>query len=263
MARLWSEDVEEFLEVLCWGTGKMLWPTLPNLERSWEARQWRCGFPNKVRRLEERALLQRERHARALVCRLTELGRLTSLGGRDPERMWQRPWDGQWRMVVFDLPAGSQKVRARLLRWLRQNGFGYLQNSVWIHPDPVQDALEALGEFRDDVETFTILEARCCAGCSNDALVQGAWDFTTMNKRYETHLSQANGELRQSLPSKNAEAELRARLRQERRAWGNAVSIDPLLTRELLPSGYLGGESWQAHRRVMTRLVNALTACRP
>src|SRR6266513_1066496 len=39
--------------------------------------------------------------------RLTAQGRLHALGGRDPQEQWARPWDGRWRLVLFDVPTGQ------------------------------------------------------------------------------------------------------------------------------------------------------------
>ena len=61
---------------------------------------------------------------------VTAQGRLHVLGGRDPETQWARPWDGQWRLVLFDVPTGQNSQRERLRRYLRDKGFGYVQNSV-------------------------------------------------------------------------------------------------------------------------------------
>ena len=30
-----------------------------------------------------------------------------ALGGRDPQEQWARPWDGRWRLVLFDVPTGQ------------------------------------------------------------------------------------------------------------------------------------------------------------
>ncbi len=67
-------------------------------------------------------------------------------------------------MVLFDVPQSKASDRARLRRSLADRGFGYLQNSVWITPDPLTEEREALGAGRVDVESLIILEARPCAG---------------------------------------------------------------------------------------------------
>jgi DNA-binding transcriptional regulator PaaX len=50
-----------------------------------------------------------------------------------------------------------------LCRYLRDNGFGYLQNSVWISPDPVTAEREVLGGGKINVESLILLDARPCA----------------------------------------------------------------------------------------------------
>ncbi len=89
---------------------------------------------------------------------------MLALGMRDPVSCWKRRWDGKWRMVLFDVPQSKASDRARLRRSLADRGFGYLQNSVWITPDPLTEEREALGAGRVDVESLIILEARPCAG---------------------------------------------------------------------------------------------------
>jgi phenylacetic acid degradation operon negative regulatory protein len=254
MARQWNETVRELLDLLYWGTQAASRPLTHSAFEVWQ--QWH-GFSRSVARLEQNQLLLREQQAGRIVCHLTDLGRMTSLGGRHPEQQWQRPWDGQWRMLVFDLPANQKRIRARLLRWLRQNGFGYLQDSVWIHPDPVAELVDALKDFRDDVESCTLLEAHCCVGYSNAALAAGAWRFQEINKRHETYLSQAEGLLRRLPYSRDCDF-VRRRLREQRRGWANAMQFDPLLPQALLPRDYLGQRAWQIHRELMTTLVEIL-----
>lgn len=256
MARHWSETALETLDVLFWGMEVL---RRPMGHPPFEAWQRRYGSLSAIARLERAHLLQREKHAKRLVYHVTDLGRLMSLGGRHPEQQWQRPWDGQWRMLIFDLPAGQKAVRGRLLRWLRRNGFGYLQDSVWIHPNPIPELADALREFRYDVESCTLLEAHCCAGYNNAALVSGAWKFELINKRYETLISQAEGLLRH-LPAPSDRELLQQRLREQRRGWRNATEFDPFLPQTLHPRDYLGPRAWDIHREVMSRLAMLLLA---
>jgi DNA-binding transcriptional regulator PaaX len=43
-------------------------------------------------------------------------------------------WDGQWRIVMFDIPEEMHKTRRDFTAKLRLLGYKYLQQSVWIHP---------------------------------------------------------------------------------------------------------------------------------
>jgi hypothetical protein len=46
---------------------------------------------------------------------------------------------------------------------MRDKGFGHLQNSVWISPDPLTAEREVLGGGEINVESPILLEARPCA----------------------------------------------------------------------------------------------------
>ena len=234
---------EDVLLLLAFGLEQMTSRSLTGLTESYEGWEYRNRLRHHYRHLESQQLLTRERRAEGVVYRLTDAGQLAVAGGRHPERCWNRFWDGRWRMVLFDLPAQQHKVRQRLWRWLRGNHFGYLQNSVWIHPDPVPEVVAALGSFRDNVESFTVMEANCVAGTPDTSVVNGAWDFAEINQRYQAYLSAVNQ------PQGRTGATRHAWLHQERLAWWHAVSLDPLLPRPLWPKGYLGGKAWQARRQ--------------
>jgi phenylacetic acid degradation operon negative regulatory protein len=130
---------QEFLYFLLWNCECLMRPTWRNLSSSFESWAYRNGFLRQIERLRQADLIQLRDDSIERVCRLTEAGRRYVLGGRDPERQWKRRWDGKWRLVLFDIPLGRDVHRVRLRRYLRQKGFGYLQNSVWISPDPVTE----------------------------------------------------------------------------------------------------------------------------
>src|SRR3989344_4008516 len=43
-------------------------------------------------------------------------------------------WDGKWRIVTFDIPEKSRKIRGYLRHELSQVGFVQLHKSVWVYP---------------------------------------------------------------------------------------------------------------------------------
>ncbi len=187
---------------------------------------------------------------------------MLALGMRDPVSCWKRRWDGKWRMVLFDVPQSKASDRARLRRSLADRGFGYLQNSVWITPDPLTEEREALGAGRVDVESLIILEARPCAGESNAEIVAGAWDFDAINKSYERH-----SQVLERLPRQPIAAEAGARLlhqwfRDERLTWGEVMRLDPLLPERLHPAGYPGVKAWKQRLGIMSEAGRRMRAFR-
>src|SRR5688572_10765724 len=134
------EKAEEFLNTLLWGMDMLARPTLRNLTSYYEQWAYRNGFPQQVGRLEQADLLTRDQRSLSeQLYSLTKAGRLHALGGRDPEERWSRPWDGVWRLVLFDLPNGEVGLRDKFRRLLRLHYLGCLQRSVWVCPDEIPD----------------------------------------------------------------------------------------------------------------------------
>jgi phenylacetic acid degradation operon negative regulatory protein len=244
-----NPKTEEFLNLLLWSADLLAQPTFRNLTDSYESWAYRNGLLRQVSRLERRRLIERDLHSpEDRLYRLSAQGRLHVLGGRDPKQRWARTWDGRWRLVLFDVPVCRNTQRDRVRRYLRNKGFGYVQNSVWITPDSLEGERQILGDGKINVESLLLLEARPCAGESDGEIVAGAWDFKQINRRYARHLAilgaRPGGELRNEAAAKA----LLSWAAAERSAWLAAVTIDPLLPGRILPSDYLGQQAWS--RRV-------------
>jgi phenylacetic acid degradation operon negative regulatory protein len=251
---------EELLYYLLWNAEKLCRPTFRNLTDSYECWAYRKGFLRHIQQLEARKLVERESgNAADAIYRLSESGRLVALGGCDPVAEWSRRWDGRWRLVLFDLPQAEAHARTRLRRFLKANRFGYLQNSVWISPDPLSKITRKLSESAEDVESLITFEACPAAGESNADIVAGAWNFERINKHYSKC-----GQVLDELPEARAvDEESRKSLQRwaqmEMATWREAVSVDPLLPTELQPSGYLGRKVWLKRVRVLARAASLLS----
>jgi phenylacetic acid degradation operon negative regulatory protein len=247
-----ESKTEEFLNFLLWSAEVLTRPTFRNLTDSYESWAYRNGLLKQVSRLEQQQFLERDLASPDdRLFRLTAQGRLHVLGGRDPEKQWARPWDGQWRLVLFDVPTGRNAQRERLRRYLRDRGFGYLQNSVWITPDPLEQERQILGDGKINVESLILLEARPCAGESDAEIAAGAWDFERINRRYGRHLKVLEGRPGFALRNEGAAKALLRWAAMERETWLDAVTNDPLLPSRILPSSYLGQQSWRRRVEVL------------
>lgn len=241
---------EELLYFLLWTADTFMRPTWRNVSDPFESWAWRNGLGRRLAELECKKLVERHPDPDLeRVVRLTEAGRCRALGGRDPTAQWSRPWDGRWRFVLFDLPAKRTDLRSRLWRTLRwKSHFGYLQNSVWISPDPAGDIRKIIGGAKVQPDAFLIMEGRPAAGESDAEIVSAAWDFSAVNRRYEQYLTTVK-----KFPAPGAS--LVAWARQENAAWQSAVEIDPLLPSGLLPAGYLGRQAIHERKKVLARLA--------
>ena len=242
----------ELLYFLLWFADRLARPTFRNLTDSFEGWSYQNGLSLQLARLEKMKLVERNasNHSSRLY-RLTEAGRIQALGGRDPVARWSRPWDGKWRLFLFDVPVVRNSHRDRLRYLLKNLCFGVLQGSVWISPDPPGTELEILKQGKTDVNSLLVLEARPGSGEKDAEIVAGAWDFEEIHSRYTNYLKL----LDQRPPGRIAgEAEARS-FREwaelERDSWREIVRTDPFLPRVLLPKDYLGCRAWRRRISVL------------
>jgi phenylacetic acid degradation operon negative regulatory protein len=240
---------EDVLSFLLWNAEKLTMPTFRNLTKSFEQWDYENSVRFHLRRLERRQLVERMANRDGVHYRLSESGRLAALGGLDPVPRWQRSWDGQWRIVLFDIARRRQAARAKLLRWLRERRFGFLQNSVWIQPDPLTESIQSAISLGGGVESLLVMEARCGLSFSNADVVAAAWDFTSINQLYEEYLAIWQKERSKVERGRISPAELVRLLRRERLAWSQATWADPFLPHALLPGNYLGRAAWRARQQ--------------
>ena len=240
---------EEMLYFLLWTADTMLQPTWRNVHDSFEEWAWRNRLSRRLAELEREKLIERHPDPdMSRVVRLTDAGRTLALGGRDPVERWSRAWDGSWRMVLFDLPTRKIDLRRKLLRTLHRSHFGYLQNSVWITPDPVAKIHDALGGLEVQADAFIVMEGHPAAGESDAEIVRAAWHFDAINRGYESYLQFTKS----GIPARSARLAWALR---EQRLWKEAVRKDPFLTNRLLPAGYAGQRALQARKRVLAALA--------
>jgi phenylacetic acid degradation operon negative regulatory protein len=258
---LMNAKSEEFLFMLCWTCEIITHPTFRNLTDSFEGWAYRNGFLRQLQRLEKRQMIEKQSNDnRNRLYRLTQAGRIHALGGCDPEASWNRSWDGRWRLVLFDVPESCRARRNQLRRYLKSRGFGYLQNSAWITPDPVKDQRTLLAGGLVDVESMIFLDARPSAGETDAEIVSGAWDFVEVNRRYTQYREVLRHRPRRQLNDTTGAKTLHRWLRTERDAWQSAMNYDPLLPACLLPPDYAGRVAWRERLKAMAEAGRQMRA---
>lgn len=55
-----------------------------------------------------------------------------------------KQWDGQFRMIIFDIPEKVRAKRDEIRRWLQHLNFVRLQDSVWVYPYPCRQIVALL-----------------------------------------------------------------------------------------------------------------------
>jgi DNA-binding transcriptional regulator PaaX len=253
---------ELFLYSLLWTAEKLSRPTFRNLNESFEGWAYRSGMSRRVAELERKDFLERLNKTDRIY-RLTSLGRIRALGGRDPDAQWSRPWDGWWRVISFDVPVAENRKRNQLRFYLRSRFFGLLQRSLWISPDPLDTEIRLLRRTHIDAQSLILLQAKPCGGEANAQLVSVAWDFDHINMLYRNHIEILNDCPSHKVKDKQQAAALVRWAQKEHRAWTTAVKNDPLLPKVLLPSGYQGRRAWQRRIQVFGQVGESVKGAIP
>lgn len=69
-------------------------------------------------------------------------------------------WDGQWRILIFDVPEERRSLRDMIRRLIKQLGMQRLQRSVWLTPVDCHAEFEELRGAYDLGSNLLLLEVR-------------------------------------------------------------------------------------------------------
>jgi phenylacetic acid degradation operon negative regulatory protein len=257
---LMRASTELFLWQVLSIAGALYRPSYRHVNESFEGWAYRNGLLRQMQRLEAEAYLERQPGGNAdRVYRLTPKGRLAALGGKDPEAQWNRPWDGKWRLLMFDLPRSPGAPRARLRTVLREHGLGCLQGSVWLSPDPLENIRK---ELRGDRHPSSLLLFEGCTagGEKPRELVREAWNFESIGRVWR-HYANTLERGRKFLDSSSFKpAQLHEWGAREHEDWKWVIEVDPLLPAELLPRNYPGRKIWRKRLAFWKKLSSRLHA---
>ncbi len=236
------------LYMLGWAAGKAFTRSFQYQMEGFEQWAYRNGLLRRIHELEAKAFIERTRDPDSFkgFLKLTDAGMKATLGGRDPEQAWDAPWDGKWRLFLFDLPSDQHALRKKFLRALRACGCGWLQQSVWISPTLPEEMKEFLDHTDDRPGALILLEALSRGRELDRMMVEDAWDFERVA---ETHTELAA--VLADFPKNPDIPRLMEWAKREQAATKRMLELDPLLPRLLCPAGYQGFEIWKKRQQTL------------
>jgi len=203
-------------------------------------------------RLRQRRLIRSEGRGRSARILLTAEG-ATKVQHFDPVSQWNKPWDGKWRLLAYDLPEQRRAERSALSHALRQRKIGLLQWSLWVWPHDLEPILSELLPREVGPRSLCGFVCDRLYLCEKEAVVAAAWDFHGVDQAHQRHLDAAP-RLIVSLKSAKDLRQVSALARLEREAYSKAFADDPLLPRALWPAGYRGTAVFDTHVRFRSLL---------
>lgn len=143
-----------------------------------------------------------------------------------PKYFGKRKWDGNWYLVIYDIPERKKMLRNILRENLKRLGFGQLQASVWVSPFNFFGEVE--GVVKDyGLSPYVILAISDKLGRKEaKVLAEAVWRLEKIDNLYKTLLNKFK---------KSKEKELYFE-------YLNVLDKDPQLPKELLPETWKGDE---------------------
>lgn len=122
---------------------------IKTIGKDWEEIN-REALKESIRRLYRSKMVDiKENNDGSCTIVLTRNGKDKALTYKLDEMKINQPlkWDGQWRIVLFDIPENQRKIRDAFRYHLKQLGFYEFQKSVFVHPYDCKDEIDYLIEF--------------------------------------------------------------------------------------------------------------------
>jgi phenylacetic acid degradation operon negative regulatory protein len=219
----------------------------------------RNAYHSAVTRLRKRGLITTESRKGELPSLKLTPAAATSLPlYYTPHKAWNRKWNNRWYILMFDVPEKNRPYRDHLRAFLKQNHFGCLQRSVWVTPRDVRPDYDDLNKAAAVDTVAFLFEAQTVLGFGPQSVVREAWNFQLIHQLQERYIQVAHENL---LRLKNGPAQpgdLVTLLRAENQAYAQALSLDPLLPKELNPPGYLGLQVADCHKNLIHQTIEKL-----
>jgi phenylacetic acid degradation operon negative regulatory protein len=194
-------------------------------------------------RMRQEGWLTSRKAGRETVLALTAAAWETLDEGR--ERIFGRasgPWDGQWHMVIYQVPESERGLRERLRKRLAWLGFGPLTASVWVSPHDLAGQVRAAFDDQPAVQ-LDVFRSRTGGTAADRDIAARAWDLPALDADYQAMLSRYRPRLASyrtgDMPGPAALAE-RMRLIHDYRRF---PFRDPDLPPELLPADWHGRQA--------------------
>lgn len=169
-----------------------------------------------------------------------------------------KTWDGNWRIVMFDIEEVNKKVRERLRNKLKELGFGMLQKSVFISPhDIIKDFIE-FAEASGIKDYLYILETHKLIVGDEKEFADKIWKLEELNEQYREIIDEIEKIKNRHMISNGDRTEksyiqVDKNIPTVKNKWLMIAAQDPFLPKMLLPKPWYGDEAGKLVRGLGVR----------
>jgi phenylacetic acid degradation operon negative regulatory protein len=142
------------------------------------------------------------------------------------------PWDGKWRVVVFDIPEKLRKIRGAIRTHLKSLGMGRLQQSVWVSAYDIRWEVDLLAKQFNLTNNIHWFESSVVGDAKDFAY--RCWDLLSVNNKYR-ELVKAGKKLNKVISIKDF-----IKYKEWEKKYFKLLEEDPQLPAVLLPPDWQG-----------------------
>ena len=179
-----SEFMEGFLYLLYISSSPLSTAFLGDLLKDYHYS--RLALQMQLRRLHRRGLISQIGKRGFSLVRLNK--KLETIRGEFSNlkrRKYNQGWDKKWRILIYDIPERYKIKREYLRKFLKNLGFGKVQDSCWVSPYDYSREVSFFSQEQKILNYICIYEGRFYAGKKIDLLVEDIWSLNELFNEYE------------------------------------------------------------------------------
>ena len=111
------------------------------------------------------------------------------------EDMHKKKWNGYWWILIYDIPEKIRLKRNNLRIFLKELGFGKLQESSWISPYDFSGQIHKFCYSLKILKYICLYEAKFFSGKSIPKLAEEVWGLNNMDSQYQYLINRCEKEI--------------------------------------------------------------------
>lgn len=159
------------------------------------------------------------------------------------------PWDGQYRIISYEIPEKKRALRDHFRREISGWGLGPWHRSFWLTPHPIIPDLQKLvanTPFQEFVQAF---EGVPKVGDSK-ILIEKVWNISALESRYRQIFKDWHEQLSDATQSKED------KMKHIVDRYIEILKADPGLPSQMVGERWIGKEAWDIFQEMRKILIN-------
>ncbi|MFH1771282.1 MAG: CRISPR-associated endonuclease Cas2 [Candidatus Omnitrophota bacterium] len=160
----------------------------------------------QISRLYKKGYISKIRKGKSVFVSLVEnFWKIKENSIEEKNNKHKKKWDKKWRLLIYDIPEEKKRRRNRLRRYIKDLGYGKVQDSCWVSCYDFGDQLYRFARQENILDYLCIYEGKFFIGKKIDDMVEEIWQLKKLHKRYDELIKNCS-EAIETVRTRDAEA---------------------------------------------------------